>query len=465
MKKSVLLSSWAAVFAAGYWAHHWMHPADSVDQTGRQVRSRESAKGVTGESKGEARTGKAADVRAFTPGRPFPPGGAKAWLMAMAGGFAGDKRSDALAMVDAAQAFITMDEDAARETAEAINELVKLLAQGDPLIKSMRDADDMLEGAQLLTMIRLAQTNPEAAFAMIKAHPESTDGEAMLFVMGRIASKDPAKAEAMALTLPEKQRNDALKSVIAALGVESPAAALEFAGKYPEAMDSHEQRRILEKWAQREPLRAMPEAVKFMEKTKDPEMLRQPFEEWYKLDAAAASAWAATQQGDARITIQALMLQRRAAENPQAAVAAYATLQTETSDPRHLQKLAGTIATTLAAQDVGAARDWAMTLPSGEPKDAAVYQIAEQWVKVDAPAASEWIRTLPPGNSRDSATVRLINNIRRREPASALEWAQSMQNEQQREQQTRQVLNDWQEQDPEAAQAARAALLEAAKPQ
>lgn len=458
MKKPLLLTAaGAALFAAGYWTRDFTSP-QAPDSTRHPVTTaRELAQQATSSgASGKPNTGES--VRGFTPGRPFPKGGAKAWLLSLAPTFGGDRRSRALAMVETAQSIITMDAASSQELSEALLELISLEAQGDPSVKQIPDVKDMLQAAMMMNMIRLSQDNPDGVLAILKAHPNIGDGEAMLFVMGRIAATDPARAEQMALTLEGGQQREALEAIASSMSAKDPAAALTFGRKHPDAIDTHEQRRILEAWARRDPQQALPEAVKAMQATKESELLRQPLEEWFKRDPGAATAWVATQSGDPRVVADAMLLQRTAMENPEAAMQGYAALQQQTTDPKHLTRLAGSIGESLAQRDIAAAREWAGTLPPGEPQNAAFYQIAARWVDTDAPAASEWIRTLPPGNARDNAAGRLIEKIQRQDPAAALEWARSMQNESQRTQMTQRVLGTWQEQDPEAAKAAREAL-------
>ena len=444
-----------AVFAAGYAAGFLTSPRASRIEP-RPASAVHAAASDSAPATASGGSAPADAVRAFTPGRPFPAGGARAWLLAQAAGFGGDKRTQALAMIEAAQAILTMDAASGRELADAINELLAPDSQGDPAVAQLPDG--LLKSAMMMNMVRLAQENPEEAFNMLKANPEIGDGDAMLFVMGRIAAADPTRAEHLALTLEERQRENALEATAAAIGAKDPAAALAFGARYPEALGWHEQCRILESWARRDPQRAMPEAVRAMQAMQQPELLRQPLDEWFKRDPAAATAWAATQTGETRLVAETLLVQKQAAENPGTSIKAYAALQQQTKDPKQLVRLAGTISESLAARDLAAARDWAASLPPGEPQNAAIYQVAASWIKADAPAASEWIRSLPPGTGRDNAACRLIEHIQRQDPAAALEWARSLGSESQRAQFTERVLGTWQEQDPEAAGKAREAL-------
>ncbi len=458
MKKPLIFTATAAaLFGAGYWAGQARRPGEAESPPGGAVSAVLSGQKAAGPSV-VASAAARQELRDFTPGRPFAKGEAKAWLLSLASSLDGDGRIMAIAMVDVSQQFLTMDEASIMEAGAALRELLAQYEAGDPAITGIHDADDLLEGGMMLTLIRLAQIRPEAALEVLQESPDVKSYEAMLFVFGRLAADNPQRAEQIALTFEGKQRGQAMEAILYSMAGKNPAGALEFAARYPEDIDDYDRQRVLETWARRNPREASEAAVQSMQHSGNPEVLRNTLEEWWKLDAKAAAAWAAGLQGPASVTAQAMFLEKRAGEEPEAVLQEYAALQQAGGDAKNLGRLTGTLAESLAEKDLPAARDWAQSLPSGELQDTALSRVAEHWVKDDAPAASEWIRTLPEGIARDNAARILCNAISRRDPASAFTWAQSISHENQRRDTMGRVMDDWRQQDPEAAKAALEAL-------
>ena len=63
-------------------------------------------------------------------------------------------------------------------------------------------------------LMRLVQTDPEEALAMLKKNWRLNDGETRLKVFGVLAAKDPQRAEQLALGMEPDQRKDALEAVM-----------------------------------------------------------------------------------------------------------------------------------------------------------------------------------------------------------------------------------------------------------
>ncbi len=398
------------------------------------------------------------DVRAFVPGRPFLKGQARAWLLSLIAGTSGDRVGNALATVESQRLFLTMDADSTREAVAALKELMTQRGSNGVPRQPAGPNGDILTRLLGLGMMRTAEFDPDAAFAMLRETPDLNDGETMLMVFGRLAAQDIVRAEQMALTLPDEQRETAVMAVLGVVANKDPAAALDFADKYPETFDRRERQRFLEQWVRRDPLPAMKAAVKEMVKSEESELLRQPFDEWYKQDPAAASRWAGSHDGPGKVTAQALLLEKRAGDNPAALLPDFAALLQSAPDQKELYRLAAAIADSLAGKDLPGARDWTASLPTGELRDGALHQIAEQFVKDDAPAASEWIKAMPTGKARDGAARELVRAIMRRDPPGAFEWARNIQDENLRSSSLGDVLGAWRELDPEAANAAAQSL-------
>ena len=461
MKKYLILAIAAAgFFAVGYWTGR---PPPSEEANANEPGRKGpvlpvSAQRAAPSGQAAGKTSGEGSVRAFVAGRPFPKGEARAWLLSLIAGTSGDRIGGALAGVESQRVFLTMDADSTREAVASLKELMTQRGSNGVPRQPAGPNGDILTRLLGLSMMRTAEFDPDAAFAMLRETPDLNDGETMLGVFGRFALQDIARAEQLALTLPDRQRGTALMAVLGVVANKDPAAALDFADKYPKILDRRERQRFLEQWARRDPLPAMTAAVKEMVKSGETELLRQPFDEWYKQDANAAAQWAESHDGPGKVTAQALLLEKRAGDEPASLLPDFAALLQSAPDQRELYRLATAIADSLANNDLPAAREWASNLPTGELRDGALHQVAEQFVKDDAPAASEWIKSMPPGKAKDGAARELVSAIKRRDPAGAFEWARNIQDENLRSSSLGDVLGAWRELDPDAANAAAQSL-------
>jgi hypothetical protein len=454
MKKLLIFTAaGAALLAAGYRAGNARRSGEAEGRRGGAVSTVLAGHGAGESSAADGAAANEPDVKSFTPGRPFAKGQAKAWLLSLAPRLSGDRRGNAMVMVEMAQLFLTMDEASVTEVAAAVGELASLHEAGDESLKRIPDVDDMLQGAAMISMIRLSQINPESALTILQ-RTEGLDDEAMQFVFGNLAAKNPARAEELAGTLEKGPRREALEAILYSVANRDPADALEFAARYPEEIEDHHRNRVMESWAHREPRQASEAAVQASQRAGDPEILRNTLGEWWRHDGKAAEAWAANLQGAARVTAQAMFLEKRAGEEPDAVLQEYGALQQVSTNPKELLGLTSALAESLAERNLSQAREWAQNLPEGELRDRALSQVAERWVQDDAPAASEWIRTLPDGEMKDNVARTLCNAISRRDPASAFQWAQSIGQENVRFDALGRVVEHWREQDPDAAKAA-----------
>ena len=397
-------------------------------------------------------------VRPFVPGRPFAKGHAKQWLLELTSGMGGDRRGNAIAFAACMPSFMTMDDDSVRETLAALEELIASEDAKNPERRRNPNGDGKLDSLMEISMMRLVQTKPEEALAMLKKNWSLNDGSTRLMVFGVLAAKDPQRAEQLALGMEPDQRKDALEAVMYTHINKDPQAALDIASRHPEISGGNYRERILEAWSKRDPNAAMTAAVKEMGASNNPEVVRNTIEEWAKRDPAAAAAWANSHEGRGRVIARAMMLDRRAQEEPQSVLEEYASLQQAGGDPRELSRLTSTLAGAFARKDTGAARTWAENLPDGDLRNRALREVAGEWVKQDAPAASAWIRSLPPGELRDNSAKELSAAIAGHDPADAFEWARHIQNGKLRQDALGNVLENWRKTDPEAASAAMKSL-------
>jgi hypothetical protein len=465
MHKALFLTFFgAALFAAGYWVRQVS--AESPEGPRRNgalvpVAGEQTASGTGAAGRGDAA---GAAARPFIPGRPFEKGQAREWILGLLPSLSGDRRADLITLMNIAPVFLTMDAASVQEAMAAMEELRAAEDAKNPDRRRNPNGDGKLDSLLMLTMIRLAQTDPESALTALKADFDHNDGLSRMLVLGRLAEDDPQRAERLALSLDKKQQREALQAIVYSLSGKDPAGALAFAARHPGALDEHDRKRILEGWVRRDPQPAMAAAIEQAALTKNTEVLRNTIEEWCKVDTAAAALWAAGYDGPGSVAARAMVLERRMRDDPQAALTEYAALQQAGGDPRELSRLTRSLADSLAKKDVRAARDWAESLPEGASRDMALHQVAEQWVKTDAPAASEWIRALPAGKLRDGAARELSSALARRDPASAFAWARSIENEELRGGALHNVIQNWREQDPDAAKAALESLPAGMRP-
>ena len=460
MKKTVVfVGAGAALFAAGYFTRSTTHPAAEADTKAGPVAA--AVAGQSGPVAGAAGD-KAAEqsARKFTPGRPFPKGGAKLWLLSLAS-LDFDDESRISELLEVVQQVMTMDEECTKEMADALMEIAQLIENDDPSLKGSPNADELVEGGIMLAMMRLSQFSPDAALELMKKYPEAADGMSLLFVFGKLTSQNPQRAEEMALSMPEESRRNALQAIVKTFSSKDPRSALALAQKHAEAAGHGIAHEVLIRWAQREPQQAMPEAVKMTAESGNSSVVRRVFHNWMQRDEQAALAWAATHEGAGKTALEAILLERRAkTEEVGNLLADFTKLAQSAANQDDLGSLAGVITGKMAEKDIGAAKTWVQDLPNGKAKDAAIHQLVEHWVVEDAESASAWIKELPPGDGRDAAALQLSDKILRRDPAAALEWVRSIRDEDQRKDRVNHVLSSWREQDPEAAEAARLALPE-----
>ncbi|MES2468829.1 MAG: sigma-70 family RNA polymerase sigma factor [Verrucomicrobiota bacterium] len=117
------------------------------------------------------------------------------------------------------------------------------------------------------------------------------------------------------------------------------------------------------------------------------------------------------------------------------------------------------IATSFAQRDPVAAASWAMTLPSGDPRQHGAEGVVRAWVAKDPVAASEWVATLPPGDARNGAVYYLVHGILRSDPSSAFRWAASVEGDTTKQRFLLEAATDaWNNTSPAAVQAAIKAL-------
>ena len=332
---------------------------------------------------------------------------------------------------------------------EKVNEIIGLMPKGkqrrealadisgsmgyyqDP-DKSLAWAKTLPEEDRDLVMARLswslAQSDPKGAAALAEGLPPSTDSvQALANVASQWAETDPEAAMKWAGTLEsDKARQDAMSNALTQWADREPEKAAGATGQIADANARRAARdRIAGTWAAKAPA----EAERWAQGL--------PVEDRY---SALASVWNATAADD-----PAKAGQRLAALLPEAAGMEAAGAK--------LAESAGTVATAWVNQNPGQAAAWALNLPEGKAREAAVGAIADQWAGTDTMAASTWINGLPSGASRDEAASKLIGKILPTDPEAAFTWAATIADPDKQLNSLKSTINAWKIYNPAAVRA------------
>jgi hypothetical protein len=271
----------------------------------------------------------------------------------------------------------------------------------------------------------IAEGDPKKAAALAGAlNPSAESVEAAANVARQWADKNPEEAIAWAATLEsEKARQDATAAALTAWADRDPEKAAGATGNITDANARRTARNgIAAAWAQKSPV----EAEKWANTL--------PPEDRF---GALASVWNATAGDDPAKAGKSL-----AAIMPEAAGMDTATASLTAS--------ASTVATAWVSQDPQGAAAWAVGLPEGKTREAAMAAVADQWAGTDTMAASTWINQLAPGRSRDEAAAKLIEKITPTDPAAAFTWAVNIQDPDRQLQSLKATINAWKVYNPSA---------------
>jgi hypothetical protein len=376
-------------------------------------------------------------------------GKAKEWVLSLYEGMKEPNDWMGIPMVEAVQALLTLDDDSAAEVIAVLT---------DPAFKEMEGTISSF-GAAIATF-RRSQINPGAVIAGINERSGEGPDPAVQIVFSQLVKEDAARAAGLMEGLSKKDRGAALDAVLGGIVKNDPEAALALAEKYPDDVPEQRQTDILSKLVEKNPLQGMAVAVKLAEARKNGDFLRHGLNQWLGIDKNAAIAWAESYSGPGQTAARAWRIERKSEEDPMAALADFKALQSSVFDPKEVAGTARYIAEFLRDKDLSAAREWALGLPPGPPRDEAVPLVFDRWVRKDIAAASEWISTLPQGWERDNSSAKLAEVIKHRDPPAAFEWARNIQDEDQRVRSLKEVMDVWLLQNEDAAKAAANTLPE-----
>jgi hypothetical protein len=105
----------------------------------------------------------------------------------------------------------------------------------------------------------------------------------------------------------------------------------------------------------------------------------------------------------------------------------------------------------LAGKDGGAAAQWAIELPTGPGRAAALSTVAGEWSYADPRGAAQWLETLPPGADRDLMVQQYAGKVALADPQAAAEWVRQIEDPKAREKAAADVFRPWNKEDPIAS--------------
>lgn len=166
-------------------------------------------------------------------------------------------------------------------------------------------------------------------------------------------------------------------------------------------------------------------------------------------DPQAAAAWAESlPPGPLRDSVWLKTALRMAdVSNGEQAASAYRAISASDTDG----SLAKRLATTLSKVDGSEAGAWALELPEGTARTAAIRAVASEWGQRDPKEAAVWINALTPGPERDIAIEEYAARITYAEPSAGAEWVLEIQSEASRQRAAERVFGTWRHEDPAGA--------------
>ncbi|HEX2749183.1 MAG TPA: hypothetical protein VHM91_14345 [Verrucomicrobiales bacterium] len=374
MKRTLLfLAAGAMLLGAGYWLGR---------PEGDHVPERKT--GLTaGTSKGtgiktatdSTATAKASPV--FAGARPFAEGHATEWLVSFLRD--GNSRKARRTPMEWEQLFLIMDESSAQEAAAALK---RIFSSVESESHERFDINRSLYALDLLSF-RLSQFDPDARAKLMSA----------------FLTSEPDKAD--------------------------PIPGIQSRSRYIEA-------EVLQRMLDENPGQALNALAKLPSSEKGYEKVRSALEQWRRKDAAAAREWAEAYTGPGQMSVKGWVLERTAWYDPQSALPEFTKLLRSAQDPRELAATARALASSLAADDLPAAREWMTGLSGGVIRDEVLPAVVQEWVKEDSEGASAWIAKLAPGKERDTAATLLVARIYEDDPSAAREWANTIKDQEKR---------------------------------
>ena len=370
-------------------------------------------------------------------------------------------------------------------------------AMVEELLHSDAVEGEMRQMISIGLMLRWMTAQPDAAMSYSLAHPGLLGESEELNLMGLmyLAKSRPEAARAMVAQMPEDQREQVNRGLSLVEGLSDPARMLQDPVQSA-ALERRQVEELAARWMQSDPGAAMAWLDRLPADGRRADLTARMAAVRMKQDPAATLTWLGSlPEGPEKMASrnQVMELALTGVKDEAAFTAKLGTLPPDWHDALHLKWMStNQEGNTAAAADqitamlarnpalgaelvAGNASDqvaqayatqgdftggsaWARGLPPGPAQEMAVNALVRQWTAKDPAAASGWVTQLPPGPTRDGAAASLIQQIRNEDPASALVWAQSLSDENLQRKHSQEVFKSWFERKPVEAAAAIQAL-------
>jgi len=343
----------------------------------------------------------------------------------------------AFALVDPKLALRAADEIPGEAGLMMRSAALMSLAREDPLaaLNFVETLPAGVERDRMLHTIAESYGEADPAAALAWAQGLGIPGVLQQAVFG-IARVDAARAIDLVFTLPTANRENLLRLLVANNRLDAAQTAALADRVLAEAPRSRAVQTLANMWAQRAPADALPWLLAHSDSAasnaiplagsslarRDPAAAtayldRVPAElraAWLSAvadgyaqnDPRAAASWIAQYSGERGYdAAAAAVAARMSRQDPAAAARLFASV-----DPALAPDAAAnarTIGSALARQDPIAAASWARELPAATAPGATSV-VAGAWVVRDAPAARNWVMSLPANEARDAALVQIV---------------------------------------------------------
>jgi len=179
-------------------------------------------------------------------------------------------------------------------------------------------------------------------------------------------------------------------------------------------------------------------------------IVKNLMESWTASDAEAASEWARSLEGDARVFATEEFIEGMGARDPErASVEFMALLEAQEVEEDRLKDMGREIAEHLGQVDPHGTAEMLLLLPEGDARRASVDELAAGWARRDPVEVSQWASQLSAGSERDAVANRISYAIASSDAQGALAWAASIGDDNQRIQSLQSVIRRGRGEDPQ----------------
>ncbi|WP_309399309.1 hypothetical protein [Cerasicoccus maritimus] len=300
----------------------------------------------------------------------------------------------------------------------------------------------------------LAETDSEKALNLMRIHlgPE-TDTDTTITLLRRIYEGEPEGAAKYALDYVSDHPDQASRFafIVANWAAVDPDAAIMAIDSQPSLTAINE---LLPDamlvWARTEPVAALDFATNNIVATGiRQQVLTDILSQWMERDPAAASEYAIALPSY-EIRMMSTVFQPWVQQDPESAMNAVSSrmvgLRSLATNSTSHQRLIGF----WADKDLGAATEWALTLPPGRTRNHYLLELASHY-RHNPERAAELISAINENWARDKATESMLDSWGAQDPASALAWVESVPIENRNPDMEESLFEGWASESPQEA--------------